>query len=96
MEEFEKALTPDKTTGLRQIDEILSNDMLLYKMYLTLVKHGEEKVMEFITKGKETAKEELFKKLEITPISTGSNKTNYQGKEINFAEAAGALSSPER
>lgn len=96
LEEFEKALTPDKTTGLRQIDEILSNDMLLYKMYLTLVKHGEEKVMEYITKGKETAKEELFKKLEITPISTGSNKTNYQGKEINFAEAASALSSPER
>ena len=96
LEEFEKALTPDKTTGIRQIDEILSNDMLLYKMYLTLVKNGEEKVMEYITKGKETAKEELFKKLEITPLSSGSNKTNYQGREINFAEAALALSSPER
>ena len=84
LEEFKKLTTPDKSTGLRGIDEILSNDITLYKMFLLATKFGEDKVMELITKGKESGKEELMKKLKITPSVTG---TRSREQEPNSLEA---------
>ena len=88
IEEFKKLTIPDKATGLRGIDEILSNDVTLYKMFLLATKFGEDKVMELITKGKESGKEELMKKLKITPTSTGTRSREH---EPNSREAEIAL-----
>lgn len=88
LEEFKKLTTPDKATGLRGIDEILSNDVTLYKMFLLATKFGEDKVIEMITKGRESGKEELMKKLKITPTSTG---TRSREQEPNSREAEIAL-----
>lgn len=97
LEEFERVVTPDKTTGERGLDSILSNDMLLYKAYLIMAKFGEGKVIEIMTKGRESAKEELFKKLEITPSFSGGNTREYVGsKDVDYAEAAKLLSIPQR
>ena len=84
LEEFKKLTTPDKATGMRGIDEILSNDVTLYKMFLLATKFGEDKVIELITKGRESGKEELMKKLKITPSVTG---TRSREQEPNSMEA---------
>lgn len=97
LEEFERIATPDKTTHERVLDNILSNDMLLYKVFVAMVKNGEDKVIEMMTKGRESAKEELLKKLEITPNFSGGNTREYTGgKDVNYAEAAKLLSIPQR
>jgi hypothetical protein len=97
LEEFERVVIPDKLTGQRGLDSILSNDLLLYKAYLIMAKFGEEKVIEVMTKGRESAKEELLKKLEITPNFAGGNTREYlSGKDVDYAEAAKLLSIPQR
>lgn len=97
LEEFERIATPDKTTHERVLDNILSNDMLLYKVFVAMVKNGEDKVIEIMTKGRESAKEELLKKLEITPSFSGGNTREYSGgKDVDYAEAAKLLSIPQR
>lgn len=97
LEEFERIVTPDKTTRERVLDNILSNDMLLYKVFVAMVKNGEDKVIEMMTKGRENAKEELFKKLEITPsFSSGNSREYVSGKEVDYVEAAKLLSQPQR
>lgn len=97
LEEFEGIVTPDKATRERVLDSILSNDMILYKVFVALVKNGEDKVIEMMTKGRESAKEELFKKLEITPsFSSGNSREYVSGKEVDYAEAAKQLSIPQR
>lgn len=97
LEEFERIVIPDKATGQRGLDEILSNDILLYKAWLIMTKFGEDKVIEMITKGRENAKEELLKKLEITPsFSSGNSREFVSGKEVNYEEAAKLLSIPQR
>jgi len=97
LEEFERIVTPDKTTGERGLDSILSNDILLYKTYVIMAKFGEEKVIEIMTKGRESAKEELLKKFEITPNFTGNNTREYtSGKNVDYAEAAKLLVVPQR
>lgn len=84
LEEFKRSLIPNKETGLRDIDVILSDDETLYKMFLLSVKFGEDKVIETITKGRESGKEELLKKLGITPRATG---TSQRAQEPNSFEA---------
>lgn len=97
LEEFERIVIPDKETGQRGIEEILSNDVLLYKAWLIMAKFGEDKVIEMMTKGRENAKEELLKKLEITPnFSSGNSREFVSGKEVNYEEAAKLLSIPQR
>jgi hypothetical protein len=97
LEEFERVVIPDKATGERGLDKILSNDMLLYKAYLIMAKFGEEKVIEIMTKGRESAKEELLKKLEITPGFGGNNvRENVDHKNIDYAKAAELLSIPQQ
>ena len=97
LEEFERIVIPDKATGKRGLDDILSNDVLLYKAYLIMAKFGEEKVIEIMTKGRESAKEDLFKKLEITPNFSGGNTREYSSsKDVDYAEAAKLLSIPEQ
>lgn len=97
LEEFERIVTPDKTTGERGLDNILSNDVLLYKTYVIMAKFGEDKVIEMMTKGRESAKEEVFKRLGITPNFSGGNAREYTGgKDVDYAEAAKLLSIPQR
>lgn len=97
LEEFERIVTPDKATGARGLDEILSNDILLYKTYVIMAKFGEDKVIEIMTKGRESAKEELLKKFEITPNFTGTQARDYtSSKEPDYAEAAKLLSIPQK
>lgn len=96
LEEFERIVTPDKTTRERVLDDILSNDMLLYKVFVAMVKNGEDKVIEMMTKSRENAKEELFKKLEITPsFSSGNSRDFVSGKEVDYAAAAELLKIPQ-
>lgn len=76
LEEFKKLTIPDKETYKRGIDEILSNDVMLYKLFVLATKFGEEKVIEQITKGRESGKEELMKKLKITPHVSGTQRTD--------------------
>jgi len=95
LKEFESAITPDKATGRRGIDDILSNDVTLYKAFLLLAKFGEDKVIEVITKGRESAKEEIFKKLGITPDFV-SGRSRQVGTELDAATAARLLSIPEQ
>lgn len=97
LEEFERIVIPDKATGTRGLDDILSNDMLLYKAYLIMAKFGEEKVIEIMTKGRENAKEEILKKLGLTPNFTGSQAREYtSGKDVDYDEAGKLLSIPQR
>lgn len=88
LKEFKEALIPNKESRRRPIDQILSDDMTLYKMFLMATKFGEEKVIEAITQGKETAKKELFEKLKITPQPSGSRRST---EEPNSFEAELAL-----
>lgn len=74
LEEFKAFITPDKETRLRGIDTMLSDDVALYKLFVLSTKFGEEKVIQAITKGKETAKGDLFKKLGLTPNFSGSRE----------------------
>lgn len=92
LEEFKRLSIPDKATGLRGIDEILSNDVTLYKMYLLATKFGEEKVIEQITKGRESGKAELLKKLKITPVIKGSRERD--NGITDFASELEALRRP--
>ena len=88
LEEFKKLVTPDKATGQRGIDDILSNDVTLYKMFLLATKFGEDKVIELITQGREAGKKELMEKLKITPTVTG---TMARAQAPNSKEAEIAL-----
>lgn len=72
LDEFKEAVTLNKKTGERKIDELLSNDVDLFKFFVLLMQGGEDKVMEIITRGRETAKEDLFIKLGLTPNPEGS------------------------
>ena len=75
LEEFKTFITPDKETGLRGLDSLLSNDTMLFKAFVLLAKIGEEGVMETITKGRESNKEEIFKKFQLSPNFSGSRDT---------------------
>jgi hypothetical protein len=80
--------------GIRNIDLVLSDDVNLYKIFVALVKNGEGKVLETITKGRESTKEELFKKLGISPnFSSSRDKSDRMDDAESIAHA---LSQPER
>lgn len=94
LEEFRQFITPNKETGIRNIDLVLSDDVNLYKIFVALVKNGEGKVLETITKGRESTKEELFKKLGISPnFSSSRDKSDRMDDAESIAHA---LSQPER
>lgn len=92
MEEFKKLSVPDKATGERGLDAILSDDVTLYKMFLLATKFGEDKVIELITKGREASKEEILKKLKLTPTFKGSQQRDTG--HTDFASEIDALSRP--
>jgi hypothetical protein len=81
IEEFRSFITPDKETMERPIDKLLSDDVTLFKLFVIAAKFGEEKVIEHITKGKESAKEEIFRKLKLTPEFSGSREENIQSDD---------------
>lgn len=91
--EFKDFITPDKATGIRGIDEMLSDDMTLYKLFVLAAKQGEDKVLELITKGREATKEELFKKLKLT--STFSGTRSMENKNLDFEQEGRLLGMPE-
>lgn len=91
MEEFKKLSIPDKATGERGLDVILSDDVTLYKMFLLATKFGEDKVIELITKGREASKEEILKKLKLTPTFKGS-----QQRETGHSDLASELDALRR
>jgi hypothetical protein len=94
LEEFKQFITPNKETGIRNIDLVLSDDVNLYKIFVALVKNGEGKVLETITKGRESTKEELFKKLGISPnFSSSRDKSDRMDDPESIVNA---LSQPER
>ena len=93
--EFERVVIPNKETGERLIDDILSDNMTLYKMFVMVAKFGEEKVIETITKGREGGKEALLKSLSITPnfSGVGARKT---GQSLDFESELRLLEQSEK
>lgn len=93
--EFERVVIPNKETGERLIDDILSDNMTLYKMFVMVSKFGEEKVIETITKGREGGKEALLKSLGITPnfSGVGARKT---GQSLDFEAELKLLEQSEK
>lgn len=92
IDEFKAFITPDKTTGVRKLDVMLSDDMALYKLFVMAVQ-GEDKFRELITQGRESTKEEIFKKLGLTPTFGGSRSTEH--KNLDFEQEGKLLGMPE-
>jgi hypothetical protein len=74
VEEFRAFITPDKETMQSPLEKMLSDDVILFKTFVLAAKFGEDKVIEAITKGRESAKEELFRKLKLTPEFSGQRE----------------------
>lgn len=77
-EEFKEFVTPDKTTKTRKMDAWLSDNLTLFKLYVMSVQQGEDSFRELLTQGRESAKEDIFKKLRIQPGQQGA-----QGQRVN-------------
>lgn len=93
IKEFKEFLMPDKATGERKMDQWLSNDQKLFKLFVLDVMHGEDSMKELITQGRETAKEEILNRLKLTPSKKGN-----QGTRLNMQDPETIrlrLSSPE-
>lgn len=84
VEEFRKMVIPNKETGERGIDKLLSDDVLLFKMFYLATSNGEEEIVKLITKGRETAKEEILKKLGVTPSPSGHRE--HTNKSLSFEQ----------
>lgn len=92
LDEFKSFITPDKTTGIRKLDVMLSDDLTLYKLFVMAVQ-GEDKFRELITQGRESTKEDIFKKLGLTPTFGGSRSTDHQN--LDFEQEGKLLSMAE-
>ena len=93
IEEFKNYITPDKETGKSPMGLYLSDDVNLYKTFIALLKIGEEQVIENITKGREATKEEIFKKLGLSPTFSGTRDKSVTDDQESIVIAFG---SPER
>ena len=94
LDELKTLITPDKTTGIRGIDIMLSDDVMLYKAAFLLAKSGEDKMVELITKGRESTKEDIFKKLKLTPSFGGSRR--IESLTMDAEQERMLLSQPDR
>jgi hypothetical protein len=79
--EFKEFLKPDKATGERKLDQWLSNDQKLFKLFVLDVMQGEDSMKELITQGRESAKEEILNRLKLTPPKKGT-----QGTRLNMQD----------
>lgn len=91
IDEFKSFLTIPKDTGVRKIDEWLSNDENLFKMFVVMVKSGEDSFKELITRGREQAKKDILEKLFHSRTLEGSQGNNLIGN----ADLRERLSKPE-
>lgn len=81
IKEFKEFLKPDKATGERKLDQWLSNDQKLFKLFILDVMQGEDSMKELITQGRESAKEEILSRLKLTPPKKGT-----QGTRLNMQD----------
>ena len=73
IQEFKDFTTPNKETGASKLDEMLSDNTLLFKAFVVLM-NGEEKMRELLTRGREDAKAAILEKLKLTPTFGGSQR----------------------
>lgn len=93
LQEFKEFSTPSPETGVRKLDEWLSNNQNLFKLFVISLKSGEDGMRELITKGREQAKEDIFRALALSPTLEGSG-----GKKMTIAgpeDIARRLGSPD-
>lgn len=87
VEEFRAFITPDKETMQSPLEKMLSDDVILFKTFVLAAKFGEDKVIEAITKGRESTKEELFRKLKLTPEFSGTREEQRSNDPDTIAKA---------
>ena len=91
IDEFKNFLSIPKDTGVRKLDEWLTNDENLFKMFVVMVKSGEDSFKELITRGREQAKKDILEKLFHSRTLEGSQGNNL----IGDADIKERLSRPE-